>query len=88
MAKRLEVTLKDADYREIQRIAQLRHVSLAAWVREALETALGGEPTRSMSKKREGLRLATQHEYPTGDVDQVLADIKQATRAAVNAHEI
>ena len=29
-----------------------------------------------MSRKLEAVRLAVQHEYPTGDIDQVLAEIE------------
>jgi hypothetical protein len=35
MAKRLQVILKDPDYREIQRMARARNLSIAEWVRQA-----------------------------------------------------
>ena len=44
MAKRLQVILKDPEYREIQRIARSRHMSIAEWVRRALELARQREP--------------------------------------------
>ena len=76
MAKRLQVILKDPEYREVQRAARSRHMSLAEWVRQALESALRQEPTDSMGKKLKSIRIAAQHEFPAGDVDHMLAEIE------------
>ena len=69
MAKRLQVILQDPEYREIQRLARSRHMSLAEWVRRALEAARRQEPMGSVSKKLESIRLSTRHEFPAGDID-------------------
>ena len=76
MPKRLQVILADPEYREIQRVARSRHMSLAQWVRQSLESARKEEPTGSTSKKLEAVRLAVQHEGPTGDIEQMLAEIE------------
>jgi hypothetical protein len=76
MAKRLLVILKDSEYREIQRAARSRHMSLAEWVRQALESARRQETAGSMGKKLESIRIAAQQEFPAGDVDQMLAEIE------------
>jgi hypothetical protein len=76
MAKRLQVILKDPEYREIQRVARSRHMSLAEWVRQALEAARREEPAGSLTRKLETIRTAVQHEYPAGDLDTMLADIE------------
>ena len=68
--------LKDPEYREIQRVARSRRMSIAAWVRRALDMARRQEPMGSMSKKLEAVRLATQFQYPSGDVDRMLAEIE------------
>jgi hypothetical protein len=39
MAKRQQVILKDPEYKEIQRAARSRHMSIAEWVRQALVLA-------------------------------------------------
>ena len=39
MAKRLQVIMQDPDYREIQRMARSRQMSVAEWVRQALDLA-------------------------------------------------
>jgi hypothetical protein len=76
MAKRLQVILKDPEYRDIQRVARSRHMSIAEWVRQALESARRQEPMGSISKKLDAIRIAAQHEYPTGDIDGMLAEIE------------
>jgi hypothetical protein len=74
MSKRLQVILKDPEYREIQRVARSRNMSIAEWVRQALDLARRGEPTGSMGKKLEAIRRAAQCEYPSGDIDRMLRD--------------
>ena len=76
MSKRLQVILKDPEYREIQRAARSRHLSIAEWVRRALDVARQGEPTGSMGKKLEAVRRAAKCEYPVGDIDRMLAEIE------------
>jgi hypothetical protein len=77
MAKRLQVILQDPEYRELQRIARLRHMSIAEWVRQALELARRREPTRSVEKKLEAVRIAARHQFPVADIDQMLAEIEK-----------
>jgi hypothetical protein len=76
MAKRLQVILQDPEYREIQRVARSRHMSLAEWVRQALEAARREEPAGSLTRKLEAIRTAAQHEYPAGEMDAMLAEIE------------
>jgi hypothetical protein len=76
MGKRLQVILQDSEYREIQRAARLRHMSLAEWVRQALERARRREPLGDAGKKLQVIRAAIKHEFPTGDIDQMLAEIE------------
>jgi len=80
MTKRLQVILQDPEYREIQRAARSQHMSLAEWVRRALQSARRQEPDGSGSKKLEVIRLAAQHEYPTADIDRMLDEIETGYR--------
>ena len=68
--------LKDPEYREIQRVARSRHMSIAEWVRQALDLARRREPLGSAGKKLETIRTATQHNYPVADIDGMLAEIE------------
>ena len=76
MAKRLQVILKDPEYREIQRAARSRRMSIAEWVRQALDLARRCEPAGGVSKKLEVIRAAAGHEYPVGDIGSMLAEIE------------
>lgn len=76
VAKRLQVILQDPEYREIQRVARSRHMSIAEWVRQALERARQHEPLGDVKKKLEVIRAAAQHSFPTCDIDQMLAEIE------------
>ncbi len=77
MAKRLQVILQDSDYRELQRVARSRHMSIAEWVRQALEAARRREPASSAGKKLDVIRGAVRHEFPSGDIDTLLAEIER-----------
>jgi hypothetical protein len=76
MAKRLQVIMKDPEYREIRRAARARHMSIAEWVRQALDLARRREPVAGIGKKLEVIRAAAQFDYPTGDIDRMLAEIE------------
>jgi hypothetical protein len=77
MAKRLQVILQDPEYREIQRAARSRQMSIAEWVRQALALARRREPLGDVGKKLEIIRAAAKHEFPTGDIDTMLTEIEQ-----------
>jgi hypothetical protein len=76
MAKRLQVILQDPEYREIQRLARARHLSIAEWVREALAVARRKEPLGDAGKKLDVVRAAARHTYPTADIDRMLSEIE------------
>jgi hypothetical protein len=77
MAKRLQVILQDPEYREIQRTARSRHMSIAEWVRQALDLARRREPVGSIGKKLDVIRAAAQHDYPVSDIDVMLTEIER-----------
>ncbi|MBZ5679661.1 MAG: antitoxin [Acidobacteriia bacterium] len=77
MAKRLQVILQDPEYREIQRVARSRRMSIAEWVRQALALARRREPLGDIEKKLEAIRTAARHEFPAGDIDSMLAEIER-----------
>ena len=85
MAKRLQVILQDPDYREIQRLARARHLSIAEWVREALAVARRREPLGDAGKKLDVVRAAARHAYPTADIDRMLAEIESGYGSAERA---
>jgi len=76
MAKRLQVIIRDPEYREIQRMARSRHMSIAEWVRQALDLARRREPTTDVGKKLEAIRAAVRYDFPSGDIADMLAEIE------------
>jgi hypothetical protein len=77
MSKRLQVLLDEDELREIQRIARTRRMTVAEWVRQALRQAGESEPLREADRKLEAIRAAARHSFPTGDIDQMLAEIER-----------
>jgi len=76
MSKRLQVVVADLDYREIQLSAQSRGISIAEWVRQALNLARRRESGSTAGMKIDVVRAAVRHAYPTGDIDIMLAEIE------------
>jgi len=76
MPKRLQVILKDPEYREVRRAARSRQMSVAEWVRQALSQAHRREPLGDVSKKLAVIRAATRMDYPTADIARMLAEIE------------
>jgi hypothetical protein len=81
MSKRLQVLLKEPEYREIQRAARSRNMTVAEWVRQALSLVRRSEPSGNIGKKLEAIRAATRLENPTADIDRMLAEIERGYRA-------
>jgi hypothetical protein len=82
VSKRLQVILQDPEYREIQRVARSRHLSIAEWVRQALDLARRREPTGSMARKLATVRRAAQCQYPSGNIDSMLGEIEAGYTAS------
>ena len=76
MAKRLQVIVQDPEYREIQRAARLRRMTIAEWVRQSLVQARKSEPSREVASKLEVVRAAARMEFPTADIDRMLEEIE------------
>ena len=77
MAKRLQVIVQDPEYRDIQRAARLRRMSVAEWVRQALVQARRREPSREVAAKLDAIRAAARMEFPTADIDRMLEEIER-----------
>ncbi len=77
--------LQDPEYREIQRMARSRQMSIAEWVRQALAHARRREPLGDVEKKLAAVRAAARHESPTSDIDTMLAEIE---RGYASGHQL
>lgn len=76
MSKRLQVILRDPEYREIQKAARSRQMSIAEWVRQSLAMARSRESSTDIGKKLAVVRAAARHEFPAADIDAMLAEIE------------
>ncbi len=76
MSKRLQVILDDTELYEIKQAAQHQRLTVAEWVRQALRAAQRREPRADASRKLEVVRAAAAHSFPSGSVDQMLAEIE------------
>lgn len=77
MSKRLQVLLHEDELAEIQELARRRHQTTAAWVREALRAARDSATRPDARRKLEAIATAAQHEFPTADIDEMLAEIER-----------
>ena len=77
MAKRLQVIVQEPEYRDIQRAARLRRMSIAEWVRQALVQARRREPSRELAAKLDVIRAAERLNFPTADIDRMLEEIER-----------
>jgi len=77
MSKRLQVLLDEAEFSVIRRAARRRGLTTAEWVRQALRSAQRGEPASVPGKKLAVVRSAALHQFPTAEMDQMLAEIQR-----------
>ena len=83
MAKRLQVIVQEPEYRDIQRAARLRRMTIAEWVRQALVQARRSEPSREVSSKLEVIRTAARMDFPSGDIDRMLEEIERGYQSGI-----
>jgi hypothetical protein len=77
----LQVILQEPEYREIQRVARSRHMSIAEWVRQALAHARRHEPLGDVDKKLKAVRdAAAQNAGSAVDMQTMLSEIEQGYR--------
>jgi hypothetical protein len=72
----MQVLLEDEEFDEIRRVARRHRMTVAEWVRQALRRARRDEPAVDPRKKLAAVQTAARGEYPTADIDQMLAEIE------------
>ncbi|MBN2553895.1 MAG: hypothetical protein JXB06_14045 [Spirochaetales bacterium] len=77
MSKRLQVILSDQEMEEIQSVARQEHMTVSQWVRHALRAARRSRSAKDAARKIASIRAAARHEFPTGDIEQMLAEIEK-----------
>jgi len=82
MSKRLQVLLDDSEMRDLRRVARAERMTVAAWVRQTLRAARRHTPAGDAARKLAAIRAGARHEFPTGDIDVVLAEIERGYSGA------
>ena len=77
MSKRLQVVMDDAEYAEVEAIARREGETVSQWVRSTLRHARTQQPRHEQSRKLTALREALTHDFPTGDIDDLLAETER-----------
>ncbi|MBI2981245.1 MAG: antitoxin [Deltaproteobacteria bacterium] len=80
MSKRLQVLLEPREYRSFQQLAREAGLSLGEWVRQTLRRFASTRSTKSAQEKIEHIRRFSQYQAPTGDIEQILAEITDDIR--------
>lgn len=85
MTKRLQVLLDDDELDDIRALARRRRQTTAAFVRDALRAAREAATYPSVEVKLRAVREAVANEYPTGEIEQLLAEIERGALGSTDA---
>jgi malonyl CoA-acyl carrier protein transacylase len=77
MSKRLQVVFEDAEFEEVRRAAQSRGTTVSEWVRQTLRQARRGDASGDVEHRLAVVRAAARYDFPTADVETMLAEIEQ-----------
>lgn len=69
--------MEETELAEIRRAARRERLSVAEWVRSALRRAQAADAVRPAAEKLRAVRTGTQHEFPTGSIEEMLAEIER-----------
>jgi len=72
----LQVVLEDRELREIRAAARSSGLTVSEWVRQSLRRARRQAPGTDPSRKLAVVQAASGHEFPVGDIDQMLAEVE------------
>lgn len=77
MSKRLQVLIDETELGELRVLAKRHGMTVSEWVRQAIRTARRTESAIDPGRKLDVIRSASAHAFPTGDIDQLLAQIER-----------
>ena len=83
MSKRLQVLLEEQEFSDLREVARREGVPLSEWVRRALRDARGRESGGDLDSKLRAVRSAARHEFPTADIEEMLAEIERGYGAQI-----
>ena len=76
MSKRLQVILDEEEFRDIQKMAQTKQMTVAEWVRQTLRAARRGESAGDPGRKLQAIQRAARCSFPAGNIETMLEEIE------------
>ena len=77
MSTRLQIVVSDAEMASLRQVARRAGLTVSEWARRALRAARKAQAVPSPASKLEALERALDCNHPTGDIDEMLADIER-----------
>jgi hypothetical protein len=77
MTRRLQVLLDDEEMASLQATARQHRTTVAALVRSTLRTAVERDAGGDTGARLAAISEAAAHAFPTGEIDEILADIER-----------
>lgn len=69
--------MEEDEYAEIAAAAERQGQTVSQWVRTTLKQARDRQPRQEQARKLAALREALSHDFPTGDIDELLAETER-----------
>jgi hypothetical protein len=77
MSTRLQVVISDEETASLKAAAEREGVTVSEWVRRALREANRRQTVGSVEARLSAIRSASELEFPTADIDDMLAEIER-----------
>ncbi len=84
MSIRLQVILDDEEMQELKGRAEQDQVTVSAWVRRAIKHEMRERPGKRASEKLDIIRSSASYEFPTGDYEEMAAEVESGYHAGVS----
>ena len=77
MSTRLQIVMSEDEVASMRQVARRAGLTVSEWARRALRAARNAQAVPSPAGKLEALDRALSCNHPTGDIDEMLADIER-----------
>ena len=84
MDMHLQVPLTEKEYEDLKAIASRYGQSVHEWARHAL-LQVRNEKSHTLESKLQAIAEAAQHSFPSGDIEDILADIEAGQMVCINS---
>jgi len=71
----MQVLFEDEELDEMRQFAERHKMTLSEWVRQTLREAMRRAPNADRDGRLAAVRAASQHTFPTADIDQMLGEV-------------